>query len=57
MGRGEVLTGVLAAGFRGASGGWSNLDVLASSRAAKAGGFEALLMTGAFRGWQVGLEA
>lgn len=52
--RGGVLTGVLA-GFRGASGGCSTLDVLASSRAARAGGFGVLLMTGAFRGWLAGL--
>lgn len=53
-GRDAVLTRVLA-GFRGASGGWSSLDVLASSRAAKAGSFGVLLMTGAFRGWLAGL--
>lgn len=55
-GRGALLTGVLA-GFRGASGGWSSLDVLASSRAVRAGGFGALLRTGAFRGWLAGLGA
>lgn len=55
-GRGTVLTGVLA-GFRGASGGWSSLDVQASSRAARVGSFGVLLMTGAFRGWLAGLGA
>lgn len=55
-GRATVLTAALA-GFRGASGGWSSLEVLASSRAARAGGFEALLTTGAFRGWLAGLGA
>ena len=56
VGRGTVLTGVLV-GFRGASGGCNSLDVLASSRAARAGGFGVLLMTGAFRGWLAGLGA
>ena len=54
VGRGGVLTAVLA-GFRGASGGWRSLDVQASSRAARAGGFGVLLMTEAFLGWLVGL--
>lgn len=56
VGRGAVLSGVLA-GFRGASSGWSSLDVLASSRAAREEGFGVLLMTGAFRGWLAGLGA
>lgn len=47
VGRGTVLTAVLA-GFRGASGGWRSLDVQASSRAARTGGFGVLLMAGAF---------
>ena len=55
-GRDAVLTGVLA-GFRGTSGGWSSLEVLASSRAVRAGGFGTLPMTGAFRGWLAGLGA
>lgn len=56
VGRDAVLTGVLA-GFRGASGGWRSLDVLASSRAARTGGFGVVLMTAAFRGWLAGLGA
>lgn len=45
----------MLAGFRGASGGWSTLDVQASSRDTRAEGFRVLLMTGAFRGWLAGL--
>lgn len=56
VGRDAGLTRVLA-GFRGASGGWSSREVLASSRAAGAAGFGALLMTGAFLGWLAGLGA
>lgn len=54
-GRGTVLTKVFV-GFRGASGGWRSLEVLASTRAARVGGFGRLLMTGAFRVWLAGLE-
>lgn len=53
-GRGAVLAGV-AAGRRGASGGCSTLDVLASSRAATTGGLGGLLTRGALRGWLAGL--
>lgn len=56
VGRDAGLTRALA-GFRGASGGWSSREVLASSRAAGAAGFGALLMTGAFLGWLAGLGA
>lgn len=56
VGRGTVLTAVLV-GFRGVSGGWRSLDVQASSRAARAGGFGVLLMTGAFLGWLADLGA
>lgn len=55
LGRGALLTAVLA-GFRGASGGWRSLDVQASSRAARAGGF-GVVMTGAFLSWVAGLGA
>lgn len=54
-GRDAVLTGLLAS-FRGASGGWSSLDVQASSRGTRAGGL-GVLMTGAFRGWLASLGA
>lgn len=56
VGRDAGLTRALA-GFRGASGGWSSREVLASSRAAGAAGFGALLRTGAFLGWLAGLGA
>ena len=56
LGRDAGLTRVLA-GFRGASGGWSSREVLASSPAAGAAGFGVLLMTGAFLGWLAGLGA
>ena len=56
VGRHAGLPRVLA-GFRGASGGWSSREVLASSRVARAAGFGALLMTGAFLGWLAGLGA
>ena len=55
LGRDAGLTRVLA-GFRGASGGWSSREVLASSRVAGAAGF-GVLMTGAFLGWLAGLGA
>jgi hypothetical protein len=53
-GRDTVLTGGFA-GFRGGSGGWSSLEVLASTRDARARGF-GVLMIGAFRGWLVDLR-
>lgn len=53
VGRGTVLMGRFA-GFRGASAGWSILEVLVSPRAAVAGGFGELI-TDVFRSWVAGL--
>jgi hypothetical protein len=53
VGRGTVLMGGFA-GFRGASVGWSSLEVLVSPRAAVVGGFGRLI-TDVFRSWVLGL--
>lgn len=56
VGRGAVLMGGFA-GFRGASAGWSSLEVLVSPRAAVVGGFVVggLITEPVFRSWVVGL--